>query len=296
MSRRTWMMSGTAFLVTAFVVAPAAARDDDNPSAVRIGLVKTLFRDVPEALIPIGLRPMKELMLGQTGVNGDLIPLGDADSLARQLKAGEVQLAVFHGVEFAWVHQNYPTLKPLVIAVNEHPFLRAHLVVRTDSKMVGGADLKGKVVNLARNQDHCRLFLERRCCPTGENAAAFFSAEPVQWCAEDALDNVLDDADQAAVVDETTLEAYRKSKPGCAAKLKTISQSETFPCGVIAYQPGALSDATLTTFRDGLIAAKNSTKAQKLLKSNHLTGFEAVPSDYEQMLLDIAKAYPAVAK
>ena len=128
MSRRTWMFGGVASLVVgllaALVAEPAAARDDDNLSAVRIGLVKTLFRDVPEALIPIGLRPMKELMLGQTGVSGDLIPSGDADSLARQLKADEVQLAVFHGVEFAWVHQNYPTLKPLVIAVNEHPFLR----------------------------------------------------------------------------------------------------------------------------------------------------------------------------
>ena len=106
----------------------------------------------------------------------------------------------------------------------------------------------------------------------------------------------MDDANQAAVVDETALEAYRKNKPGCAAKLKTIQQSELFPCGVIAYQPGALSDETLTAFRDGLIAAKDNPKAQKLLKSNHMTGFEAVPSDYDQMLLDIAKAYPAAAK
>ena len=295
MRRRTWVFCGAAFLVTALFAGPAAA-GDESLSAVRIGLVKTLFRDVPEALIPIGLRPLKELMLGQTGVSGDLIPSGDAESLARQLKANQVQLAVFHGVEFAWVHQNYPTLKPLVIAVNGHPFLRAHLVVRADSKIGNDADLKGRVVNLARNQDHCRLFLERRCCPAGENASVFFSGEPVQWCAEDALDNVLDDANQAAVVDETTLEAYRNSKPGCAAKLKTIRQSELFPCGVIAYQPGALSDETLTAFRDGLIAAKNSPKAQKLLKSNHLTGFEAVPSDYDQMLLDIAKAYPASVK
>ena len=124
MSRRTWVFCGAAFLVTALFAGPAAAGDDDAPSAVRIGLVKTLFRGVPDALIPIGLRPLKELMLGQTGVNGDLIPSGDADSLARQLKANEVQFAVFHGVEFAWVHQNYPTLKPLLIAVNGHPFLR----------------------------------------------------------------------------------------------------------------------------------------------------------------------------
>ena len=134
MSRRTWVCAARRSSWRPFR-GSGGGRDDDVPSAVRIGLVKTLFRDVPEVLIPIGLRPMKELMDGQTGVNGDLIPSGDADSLARQLKADEVQFGVFHGVEFAWVHQKYPTLKPLVIAVNGHPFLRAHLVVRADSKI-----------------------------------------------------------------------------------------------------------------------------------------------------------------
>ena len=123
------MAGGGAAAAGLFLATPCFRRRPRaaDPAAVRIGLVKTLFRDVPEPLIPIGLRPMKELMLGQTGVSGDLIPSGDADSLARQLKADEVQFGVFHGVEFAWVHQNYPTLKPLVIAVNEHPFLRAYV-------------------------------------------------------------------------------------------------------------------------------------------------------------------------
>ena len=151
MSRWTWLSTGAAVLAAGLVAALAPA-EEPTSSGVRIGLVKTLFRDVPAALVPIGLRPMKDLMVGQTGVSGDLIPSGDADSLARQLQADDVQLAVFHGVEFAWVRCHYPTLKPLLIAVNEHPFLRAHLIVRADSKITDGTGLRGKVVNLAQSR------------------------------------------------------------------------------------------------------------------------------------------------
>ena len=62
------------------------------------------------------------------------------------------------------------------------------------------------------------------------------------------------------------LEAYRKNKPGRAAKLKTVQQSEPFPCAVIAYQPGVFSDSVLNAFRDGLIGAKDNPKAQNCSK------------------------------
>ncbi len=125
MTSLTWLKGGAvaaAGLVLAVGMVPAETAD---APPVRIGLVKTLFRDVPESLIEWGLRPMKALMEGQTGLSGDLIPSGDADRLACQLKDNDLQLGVFHGVEFAWVQQRYPTLKPLIIAVNEHPYLRA---------------------------------------------------------------------------------------------------------------------------------------------------------------------------
>jgi ABC-type phosphate/phosphonate transport system substrate-binding protein len=273
-------------------LTPAAAGRSE-PASVRIGLVKTLFRDVPALLIPIGLRPMKALMESQTGVGGDLMPSGDYDKLARQLKDDEVQLGVFHGVEFAWAHEKYPTLKPLVIIVNGPAYLRAHLVVRADSKIASGANLKGKIVELPRmSSEHCRQFLEHRCCPTGELPEKFFAQVIGSSNAADALDDVVDDDAQGVVVDEVVYEAYQKSKPGRAAKLKTVQQSEAFPCAVMAYQPGVLSDRILDAFRDGLIAAKENPKAQTLLKANRVTGFEAVPSGYEKSLRDIAKAYP----
>ncbi len=217
MTSSTWLKGGAvaaAGLVLAVGMVPAQAAD---APPVRIGLVKTLFRDVPESLIEWGLRPMKALMEGQTGLSGDLIPSGDADHLACQLKDNDLQFGVFHGVEFAWVQQHYPTLKPLIIAVNEHPYLRALLVVRIDGKIAAPANLKGKVVALPRmSREHCLLFLERRCCPAGAVPETYFAQVSKSADVDDALDDVVDDNVQAAVVDEVAFDAYRKNKPGRA--------------------------------------------------------------------------------
>ena len=297
MKRCSWMTCGAvaAALLTALAVGLSPAADDAPAPEVRIGIVKTLFRDVPEVLVPLGLRPMKALMEGQTGYSGDLIPSGEADELARQIKADELQFGVFHGVEFAWVHQAYPTLKPLVIAVNGRPYLRAHLVVRSDSKIAGAANLEGKVVALPRmSREHCRLFFERRCCPADADPAKYFARVATPSTPESALDDVVDDEAQGAVVDEKAFEDYQKNKPGRAAKLRSLEQSENFPCAVLAYQAGGvLSDKMLDAFRDGLIAAKENPKVQTLLRVNRLTGFEAVPAGYEKELSEISKAYPA---
>ena len=79
------------------------------------------------------------------------------------------------------------------------------------------------------------------------------------------------------------------------AKLKELLKSESFPDTVVAYHRGALDDATLKLFRDGLIKADKTATGRLLLMLWMLTAFEPVPPDFDQMLTDIAKAYPAPA-
>ena len=104
---------------------------------------------------------------------------------------------------------------------------------------------------------------------------------------------MVDGTVQAAVVDGVGLEAYKRRKPGRFAKLKELLKSELFPDTVVAYHRGALDDATLERFRSGLMRADKTATGRLLLMLWTLTAFEAVPPDYEQMLGDIAKAYPA---
>src|SRR5207244_8774769 len=108
---------------------------------VRIGLISSLFIDVPEPVMMAMMQPFGALMEAQTGVSGELVACGDADNLGQQLTEDKVQLGVFHGVELGWARQKHPELRPLVIAVNEQRYLRAHFVVRAERKLASLSDL-----------------------------------------------------------------------------------------------------------------------------------------------------------
>src|SRR5205823_3394543 len=97
---------------------------------------------------------------------------------------------------------------------------------------------------------------------------------------------------QGAIVERVSLDRYQQNKPARSEKLRILHQSETFPASVIAYYPGALDDSILKRFREGLVTADRSERSKELLKMCRITGFEEVPGDYEQLLLEIVKAYP----
>ncbi len=69
-------------------------------------------------------------------------------------------------------------------------------------------------------------------------------------------------------------------------------QSEAFPCAVIAYYPGKLSQALLDRFREGMLSAKDSRQGRQMMQLCRISSFEDVPDDFDKMLDDIAKAYP----
>jgi len=281
----------------AALIPPCPAAEDTALPSIKIGLVNSLFRDTPESLFQLMMRPLKQLMETQTGFTGTLSAGGDPCRLAGQLQDDKFQLAVFHGVEFAWVRQKYPNLKPLVIAVRDGRPMYAHLVVASDSKAAGVGDLRGQTLAMSREcREHCRMFLDKRCPTCGQCSTALFCKITTPCDSEDSLDDVVDGVVQAAVVDGCSLEKYKKAKPDRFVKLKSILSSEPFPPAVVAYKPGVLSDDALHRFRDGMITANQNPKGKQLLNMCRLTCFEQVPADYEQMLLDIAKAYPPPTK
>jgi ABC-type phosphate/phosphonate transport system substrate-binding protein len=253
----------------------------------------TLFRDTPEPLIQVMMRPLKALLEAQTGMAGELVSIKGAEVLGQNLTEDKVQLAVFHGVEFAWAKSKHPDLKPLVIAVNQNKHLRAYLVVARDCKAEGIAYLEGKTLALPKlSREHCRLYLERRCVPPGVCPEKYFGKVTAPADSEEALDNVVDGTAHAAVIDALSFEAYQRLKPGRWGKVRILQQSEVFPSAVVAYHPGGLPDESLKSLREGMMGAKNSRRGQQLLEMCRITSFEGIPDDYDQMLVDIAKAYP----
>jgi ABC-type phosphate/phosphonate transport system substrate-binding protein len=142
------------------------------------------------------------------------------------------------------------------------------------------------------SMEHTRLFLERRCLARGKAPQDFFASVATPATAEDALDDVVDGAVQAAVVDGVALTCYQRRKPGRFARLKEVQRSETFPAAVVAYRAGGLDGETLGRFREGMLRANEDARGRQLLTLWKITGFEEVPEDYERTLAGIIKAYP----
>ena len=292
---------GALALVVGLVVWlwPSAGGRAENdrpavPDGVRIGMISTLFRDTPESVVLAMMQPFGTLMETQTGVSGKLVPGGDSEALGEKLATDKVQLAVFHGVEFAWAKLKHPDLKPLVIAVNQYRQLHAYLVVHGGSAVARLDDLKGKAFALPRqSKEHCHVYVWHHCrhCGGGE-PGQFFAAFKSPANVEEALDDVVDKLVDATVVDGIGLECYKRRKPGRFARLKTVQQSEPFPAAVVAYRPGQVDAATLEKFRTGMLKSNETALGRQMLNLWKLTAFEPVPDNYEENLAEIAKAYP----
>jgi ABC-type phosphate/phosphonate transport system substrate-binding protein len=279
-------------------IKPAAARGDEQGAPfVNVGVANSFFRDVSPPLVSAIVQPFSLMLEAQTGIPGKLIPGGDAMSVAQELSENKLQLAVFYGIEFAWAKAKYPELRPLMIAVNQQRHLRAYVVVRSDCRCKCFAKLKGTSVALPKGtREHCRVFLERRCCQEcGNDAEHAFSKITAPANFEIALDEVVDGGVEAAIIDSVALECYKRRKPGRFARLKVAVESEVFPAGVLAYRPGYLSDDTLRRFREGMINADKSPIGRQLIMLWKLTGFEDVPEDYNGIVDNIVKLYPPPA-
>jgi ABC-type phosphate/phosphonate transport system substrate-binding protein len=285
---------GAGAVLLACVLAQSQQAAAEAPDPVRIGLVQSLFRDVPAPLVQMLSYPFRSLMRAQTGMNGQLVTVPDWGVLGRQLHDKQVQLGVFHGIEFAWARQKYPDLRPLCIAINRDRNLYAFLVTRDDNPARQLSDLKGKALALPRgSREHCRLFLERLCAAAGQTPEQFFAKISHQANVEMGLDDVLRGKVQAAVVDSVSLHCYETVKPGCYGRLRVLQKSDCFPAAVIAYRQGALDQDTLDRFKTGMITANQNERGRELMTLWKLTAFEAIPEDFEQTLSAILKAYPA---
>jgi ABC-type phosphate/phosphonate transport system substrate-binding protein len=284
-------------LVLILPLAPAVQpklRAEAPPDPVRLGMVKSLFRNVPEPMIKVCAQPFRALVQEQTGFTCKMDPPTDPFKLGEQVASKEIELGVFQGIEFAWVREKHPELRPLVIAINVHPTRQAHLILRGNDSFTSLANLKGKNLAIPRqSRDHCEVFIDRQCRKCGQPLCQFFSHVDTSLNVEQALDAVFDETIQAAVVDDVAWECYKRRKPGRAEHLKDFLRSEPFPDTVVAYRGNYMDAATLSRLREGLLTADQNSLGRQLLTLWSMTEFQKVPKDFTKMLDEIVKIYPA---
>jgi ABC-type phosphate/phosphonate transport system substrate-binding protein len=274
--------------------APAPSGSDARPASFRIGLVRSMFRHVPESAFPMLAAPFRELMRAQAGLSGDVCLVEDAATLAAQLDSGETHLGVFAGHEYAWVRGHFPNLQPLALALGRESRPTANVVVGSSSPVQSLDDLKDRPAVLPRDaKEYCRLFAERRCpkpeAKLGQTIAVKL-AEPASGA--DALDDVIEGKIPATVVDGGTLQLYKELKPSRVEFLRTLTRSEPFPATVIVFRRGAIDPATVQRFLRVLTGARNTAQYRSLMRLWKMKCFDQVPADYDQQLTQVLKAYP----
>jgi ABC-type phosphate/phosphonate transport system substrate-binding protein len=273
-------------------ISPTAA--PDREPALKIGIVKTLLRGMPENLIRATLRPFGLLAEAQTGLHVEVSAEPGGMELARSLESGELDLGIFQGIEFAWARRRDPNLQPLMVSTYGSTELGACVIVRLDAKVESIESLAGGSLAIPIDSRlHCHLYLERMVARAGGgDAKRFFKEVHVAPNAEEALDSVVEHSRQVALVDKVAWACYQRLKPSRAAELKVISESENFPASVVVFREGRLPSATLQRLQRGMLSAEKQALGRQLLTLWKLTGFIEVPRNYLPLTDAIIRTYP----
>jgi ABC-type phosphate/phosphonate transport system substrate-binding protein len=278
------------------LVAAASPAGAENPAPngkakeIRIGLLKPMFKDVPTALINAAAQPFKQMIQQKTGLAAEMEIVPGYKELAGAIREGKIDVAVFHGFEYAWV-KDTPNLKPLVVAMPNCGCVQACLVVHKDSKARTPACLKNQSVLVPKGtKAHCTMFLDRvrqklppaDCCPLKANGHSI----------EEALFEVGGGDADAALVDISALKALETGYPGCFKQIRVLDESKPLPAAVVVYRDGALEAKIVDQLRDGLIDCVNTPAGRTFAMFWQLKGFSEVSPAYEEQVKLSLKAYP----
>ncbi|MBX7104010.1 MAG: phosphate/phosphite/phosphonate ABC transporter substrate-binding protein [Gemmataceae bacterium] len=280
-------------IMTILVAAALTAAAAPAEPTVRIGMLKSMFREVPPAMFNAMSTPFQTVVQSQTGLKGQLVIVESAEAMRQQLTTGEVQLGVFHGFEFAWMKLKEKSLEPLMLVSVNPNMLQAVVVVQKDCSAKGVAECRGQKLAMPKaTKEHSRLFLQRRCRVNGGTCNDFFPTLQEPPSIEDALDDVVDGVSQVAVVDKAALQMFERRKPGRFARLRILESSEPFPPSVIAFGKGQVDVTTQDKFRSGMSTAHDTALGKHLMGLMKITGFEPVPANFDQRMAESVKAYP----
>jgi len=270
-------------------LVPAGAQNP--PTELKIGFPEPMFKDVPQVLITSAAKPFQNMIQDKSGLKGSIDIATDYKELAQRITTGKVDIAVFHGFEYAWVKQ-FPEIMPLVATVPSCGKVQACLIVHVNSKAKEAKDLKGACVLIPKSgKAHCEMFLNhlRETIPVGDCSPA----KPGGLCAEEVLGEVAAGNADAALVDVSALLALKNSFPGSFKQLRVLAQSEELPSAVVVYRKGALNATQVTAVRAGLIDCVKTPSGRIFTVFWGLKGFEEVGNAYNEHVERSLKAYPA---
>lgn len=284
-----------ALCAIAGIVSPAKLEGQQvKVQALRIGTSSHLTAEVDSDTEKSAMNALTGLIKEETGFDNEIVHQNGWRELVDRMATGQLEVGIFQGYEFAWATESNRHLKSLVLANNGARYPVVSVVARHDNPAKDFAGLQGQSIALpATPHWESRLFVDRNCRANGKSPEVFFSKIASQYNVQDALDDVVDGLVQAAVVDQVVLEAFKHRKPGRFERLREVARSQPFPPTVIAYDDRILDEASRRQFQNTLLGAAAKEKHTIILSLFQWTGFEMAPDDFEHVLAETRKTYPA---
>jgi ABC-type phosphate/phosphonate transport system substrate-binding protein len=294
---RTFVLLAFGLALASLVSNATVTGQQSKGSTLRIGTSGVLTTE-KTGKEESALQTLKSFIKEETGMDNEILRQKDWRELTDKLVKGELDLGVYQGFEYAWAQDKHPELKPLALAINVYTYPVAYVVTNRTNKAQRFADLQGQSFAIpATGQRFLQLFVDRECQATSKKPPReFFSKVSTPDEIEDALDDTVDGAIQAMVVDRTGLEAFKRRKPARFNQLKDIAHSQPFPPPLVAFYGKTLDTATLQRLRTSLLDANRKEKGETLLTLFRFTGFIVAPGDFDKVLNETRKAYPPPAQ
>jgi ABC-type phosphate/phosphonate transport system substrate-binding protein len=155
----------------------------------------------------------------------------DLRALGRKLNDGTYDLGAAWGLEYGWLLQDYPDLRPFVVAVNgeKAPF-RSELLVRRKDTVPGLARLKGKRLARFRHAPLMdQLFLDEMLRKAGLNPRGFFVLGEELPSAKDAFLAVKNGKADCVMINVTDFSRFEKQQPAVARALVALEVTPPYP-------------------------------------------------------------------
>lgn len=261
--------------------------------ALKIGILHSFLGGSENAALLNQAGPLTEVLGSQLGVRLNLTPVPDAAAMSRQLLAGELDLGVMHGIEYAWQRQVTPQLKPIALAMNETIKLRALVIVPTSDPAKSIADLRGTTVFMPRKcLHHCPLYTQKLIMDAQLDPCGFFSCREQCRNVDEVLDCLVDGKGRCALVDGLAWGIYQERKPGRAKKLRVLAESGYFPTAAVIAKEGGIDDGRMAQIKAGFTTLHEKPMGRQMLMFWRLTQFVPVPAEYEALLQDIVREIP----
>ena len=276
---------------------PAGAQD--KKKVLQIGMSESFFSDMPAAFTAVFTAEFKLVLKKALELDGDLDCKHDAVTITKKLDRKELDFALLHGHEFAWLQKDNPDLKPVVVAQGKNPAEEVYLVVHKDCAATSIADLRGKKIDIpAGSKAYCRVFLDRLCADNARSVPAMhFSAMEKSESPAAGLDAVCRQKCDAVLVDGYMLEFYKDVRgPVFDKHLRVLKQSEAFPHPIIVYKEGRVDEATVKHVREGMLKVHTNFLGRSLMTLAKFEQFVPMTDGYAKQLESVRASYPAPSR